>query len=69
MKKIIAIIKNWSVVILLSLFIATMVCAFLCCVLSKGWLYPVFGAVGVAGVIATSLYQLIVEIKLAKGLS
>lgn len=59
-------IKNWSAVIILAAFIACLVSAFICCLACNGKVYPVFGAIGVAVAIATSVFQLALEIK-AKG--
>lgn len=63
MKKFFNWIKNWSAVIILAAFIACMVCAFVCCLVCDGKVYPVFGAVGVAVIIAVSVFNLALEIK------
>lgn len=66
MKKIVEFIKKWSVVILLSMMIAALICAFVACCLSYGLVYPVIGGAGVAIMTIAFVYQLIVEIRLAR---
>lgn len=65
MKKIVEFIKKWSVVILLSMMIASLICAFVACCLCSGHVYPVIGGAGVAVMLIAFVYQLIVEIKAA----
>ena len=66
MKKIVEFIKKWSVVILDTMMIAALICAFVSCCLSGDIVYPVIGGAGVAVMIIAFVYQLIVEIRLAR---
>lgn len=63
MKKFFEWIKKWSAVIILAAFIACLVSAFICCLACNGKVHPVFGAIGVAVIIAVSVFNLALEIK------
>ena len=67
MRKILSIIKNWSAVILLAMYIAALLCALICCIFSEGKVYPIIGGTAVVLTICGAVYQLIVECQKAKG--
>ena len=67
MRKILSIIKDWSAVILLAMFIAALVCASVCCIFSDGKVYPLIGGLAVMLTICGAVYQLIVECQKKKG--
>ena len=63
MRKILSIIKEWSAVMVLSVILACMVCAFVCCLVCGGKVYPILGAIAVALNIAVIVWQTAIEVK------
>lgn len=67
MKKIFEWTKKWAAVILLTMWIIGLICTALCCIFSKGKVYPIIGGCAIVPAIASLVYQLIVEYKRIKG--